>query len=212
MIITKQKEFNKLIKSIDKGPVFIIGCNECATLCHTGGEEEILSMKKALGKKNIKTTGWVILEPACNLQKDKILLKNYKKDVEKAKKILVLACGNGAQTVSEIIEGIDIVPGCDTLFLGEIKHVNDFEKRCALCGECIQDLFESYCPIARCPKSMLNGPCGGVKNGKCEISSDLDCIWDIIYKNLKKKGQLNRLKEIKKPKDWSKSTEMRRII
>ena len=212
MIVTKQKEFDDIIKCISKGPVFIVGCSECATVCHTGGEEEVLSMKKTLEKKDIKITGWVILEPACNFQKDKRLLKNHKKEIEKAKKILVLACGNGAQTVSEIIEDIDIVPGCDTLFLGEIKHANNFEKRCTLCGECIQDVFDSFCPVARCPKSMLNGPCGGAKNGKCEIGNDIDCIWDTIYKDLKKKGQLYRLKEIKKPKDWSKSTEMRRII
>jgi hypothetical protein len=212
MIITKQKELCSLIKSISEGPVFIIGCNECATLCHTGGEEEVLSMKKTLEEKNIKVSGWVILEPACNLQKDKLLLKNHKENIGKAKKILVLACGNGAQTVGEIIGDIDIIPGCDTLFLGEIKHANDFEKRCALCGECIQDIFDSFCPVARCPKSMLNGPCGGVKNGKCEVSSDIDCIWDIIYKDLKKKGQLNRLKEIQKPKDWSKSIQTRRTI
>lgn len=212
MIITKQKEFNHIIKNIADDPVFIIGCNECATVCHTGGEEEVLSMKKALEEKGIKITGWVILEPACNLQKDKILLNNFKKDIENAKKILVLACGNGAQAVSEIIKEKDILPGCDTLFLGEIKHANDFEKRCALCGECIQDLFDSFCPVARCPKSMLNGPCGGVKNGKCEIDSDIDCIWELIYKELKKKDQLYRFKDIKKPKDWSKSIEFRRII
>ncbi len=81
-----------------------------------------------------------------------------------------------------------------------------------MCGDCIQDLFEGVCPISRCPKSMLNGPCGGSIDGKCEISKELDCIWDIIYKSLKEKGQLKRLKEIKKPKDWSKSTEMRRIL
>lgn len=212
MIITKQKEFCDLIKRISKDPVFIIGCSECATLCHTGGEEEVLSMKKSLEENDIKVTGWVILEPACNLQKDKLILKNHKDDIGKAKKILVLACGNGIQTVAEIIDGIEIIPGCDTLFLGEVKHANDFEKRCVLCGECIQDLFDSFCPVARCPKNMLNGPCGGAKNGKCEISSDIDCIWDIIYKELKKKGQLNKLKQIQKPKNWSKSTESRRII
>ena len=108
MIITKQKNFNELLISIKEGPVFIIGCNECATLCHTGGKEEILAMKKALKKKNIKTTGWIVLEPACNLQNDKRLLKNHKKEIEAAKKILVLACGNGAQTVSEIIDKIDV--------------------------------------------------------------------------------------------------------
>jgi hypothetical protein len=74
------------------------------------------------------------------------------------------------------------------------------------------DLFGSFCPISRCPKEMLNGPCGGSINGKCEINSELDCIWEIIYKHLKKKGQLDRLREIKKPKNWSKSTDMRRVL
>jgi len=212
MIITRQKDFDKLLASISDGPVFIIGCSECATLCKTGGEDEIIKMKEDLQKKNIDTTGWVILDPACHLQNDKRLLKNHKNEIEKAKKILVLACGNGVQTVSEVINDIDIIPGTDSLFLGEIKRLSDFEKRCIMCGDCIQDLFEGVCPIARCPKGMLNGPCGGSIQGKCEISSELECIWDIIYKRLKEKGQLNRLKEIKKPKDWSKSTEMRRVL
>jgi len=212
MIITKQKKFNDLLISIKDGPVFIIGCNECATLCHTGGKEEIISMKKALKKKNIKTTGWIVLEPACHLQNDKHLLKKHKNEIETAKKILVLACGNGVQTVSEIIDKIDVIPGTDTLFLGEIKRINDFEKRCVMCGDCIQDLFEGVCPVSRCPKSMLNGPCGGAISGKCEIDNEIDCVWDIIYKRLKEKGQLHRLKEIKKPKDWSKSTDMRRVL
>jgi len=212
MIITKQKDFDKLLTSISNGPVFIIGCSECATLCKTGGEDEIVKMKEDLRKNNIDTTGWIILDPACHLQNDKRLLKKHKDEIENAKKILVLACGNGVQTVSEVIKNIDIVPGTETLFLGEIKRLTDFEKRCIMCGDCIQDLFEGVCPISRCPKSMLNGPCGGSIDGKCEISTELDCIWDIIYKRLKEKGQLNKLKEIKKPKDWSKSTEMRRIL
>jgi ferredoxin len=212
MIVTKQKNFNDLQKAIGNNPVFIIGCSECATICHTGGEEEITLMKKAFKEKGVKTTGSVILEPACNFQKDKLLLKKHKKEIDEAKKILVLACGNGVQTVSELIENIDIVPGTETLFLGEIKHANQFEKRCVLCGECIQDLFEGVCPVARCPKSMLNGPCGGTKNGKCEIGNDVDCVWDIIYKKLKEKNQLHKLKEIKKPKNWSRSTETRRTL
>jgi len=212
MIVTRQKNFDDLLKSITNGPVFIIGCSECATICHTGGEEEILQMKSALEKKNICVTGWVVLDPACNLQNDKRLLRKYKKELAEAKKILVLSCGSGAQTISEIIDNIDVIPGTDTIFLGEIKRLVDFEKRCTLCGDCIQDLFGGVCPISRCPKSMLNGPCGGSVDGKCEVSSDLDCIWDIIFKRLAEKGRLDRLKEIKKPKDWSKSTEMRRVL
>lgn len=212
MIITKQKEFNDLLNSIDDGPVFIIGCNECATLCHTGGEEEVLEMQDALENKNINVTGWVVLEPACHLNNDKRLLKSHRKETDKTKKILVLACGNGVQTVSEIFEDKDVISGTDTLFLGEIKRVTEFDKRCEMCGECLLDLFGNFCPIARCPKSMLNGPCGGSKEGKCEVDPDIDCIWDVIYKRLKEKGQLNRLKEIQKPKDWSRSIEMRRTL
>ena len=212
MIITKQKEFNDLLSHIGKGPVFIVGCSECATLCHTGGEEEISSMKEALRKKNINVTGYVILEPACNLQNDKRLLRKHEKEIDNAKRILVLACGNGVQTVSEILDDFEIIPGTDTLFLGEIKHANEFEKRCNLCGECIQDIFGGICPISRCPKNMLNGPCGGLKDGKCEINSDIDCVWDLIYKRLKKSGQLHLIKDIIKPKDWSKSNELKRRL
>jgi ferredoxin len=212
MIITKQKDFDDLLKSIGEGPVFIIGCSECATICKTGGEDDVKKMENKLKKNNIETTGWIILEPACNLLNDKRLLKKCKTEIEKAKKVLVLACGNGIQTVSEIVKDIDVIPGTDTLFLGEIKRLTDFEKRCVMCGECIQDLFEGVCPISRCPKSMLNGPCGGSINGKCEVSSEMDCVWDIIYKKLKEKGQLNKLKKIQEPKNWGKSTETRRVL
>ena len=212
MIVTRQKDFNDLLSAIRDGPVFIVGCNACATLCHTGGEEEVLLMKDALKKNNIQTTGWIILEPACHLKNDKRLLKKYKNEIDKAKKMLVLACGNGVQTVSEIIVGTDVIPGTDTLFLGEIKRASDFEKRCEMCGECIIDLFEGVCPVSRCPKYMLNGPCGGAIDGKCEVDNEIDCVWDIIYNCLKEKGQLHRLKKIREPKNWSKSTEMRRVL
>ena len=212
MIITKQKDFNELLSSVGKEPVFIIGCSECATMCRTGGEKEVLEMKGALEDKNIPVTGWVILEPACHLQNDKRILRKYKDEVNNANKILVLACGNGIQTVSEIIENADVIAGNDTLFLGEIKRANEFEKRCNMCGDCIEDMFGGFCPVSRCPKSMLNGPCGGSIDGKCEVDSNIDCVWDLIYKRLKEKNQLQLLKIIQKPKDWSKSTETRRVL
>ena len=212
MIISRQKDFNTLLDDIGKGPVFIIGCSECATLCHTGGEEEVVAMKRAFEDSKIEVTGWIVLDPACHLQNDKRLLRKHTDEVNKAKKVLVLACGNGAQTVSEIITECDVITGTDTLFLGEIKRVNEFEKRCIMCGDCIVDLFAGLCPISRCPKHMLNGPCGGAKDGKCEVSQEMDCIWDIIYQRLKSNGRLDQLKEIKEPKDWSKSIDMRRKL
>jgi len=212
MIITKQKDFEDLLELVGLGPIFIVGCSECATLCHTGGEEEVLAMKDAFEKKKVKVSGWIILDPACHLNNDKRLLKSHDIELAESKKILVLACGNGVQTLSDIFNDKDVLPGTDTLFLGEIKRANEFEKRCTMCGECLLDLFGGFCPVSLCPKSMLNGPCGGVKEGKCEISSDLDCMWEQTYKLLKKKGKLNLLDKIQKPKDWSKSLEMRRKI
>jgi ferredoxin len=212
MIVTKQKDFNCILDLIDQDPVFIIGCSECATLCHTGGEEEVIAMKDSLENNKIKVTGWIVLDPACHLQNDKRILRKYRKEVNNAKKILVLACGNGVQTVSEIINDALVISGSDTLFLGEIIHTGNFEKRCNLCGDCILDLFDGFCPISRCPKGMLNGPCGGVDHGKCEVSQDIDCIWNIIITRFKERGQLIRLKKIIEPKDWSKSCEMMRNL
>jgi ferredoxin len=212
MIITKQKNFKELLILIGKGPVFIIGCSECATICHTGGEKEVIEMNNTLNDKNIEVTGWTILEPACNLLNDKRILRNYKKEIKKAKKILVLACGNGVQTISEIFKETDIISGTDTLFLGEIKHIDEFEKRCEICGDCIIDFFGGLCPISRCPKNMLNGPCGGSKNGKCEVDNNMDCIWNLIYKRLSDKGRFQELKDIRNPIDWSKSTIWRRDV
>ncbi|MBN2603977.1 MAG: methylenetetrahydrofolate reductase C-terminal domain-containing protein [Candidatus Thermoplasmatota archaeon] len=200
------------MRLINNDPVFLIGCSECATMCKTGGEEEILIMKKILEQKEITVTGYVILDPACNLQKSKIQFKNVKENLNKAKKLVVFSCGNGVQTVSEIFENLEVISGTNTLFLGEIKHANEFEKNCIMCGECIQEIFNGFCPVSRCPKHMLNGPCGGSRDGKCEVSSNLDCIWNTIYLSYKKKGQLNKFKQILAPKDWSKSLEFKRVI
>lgn len=212
MIITKQKDFSCLLELLQNKSVFIVGCSQCATLCNTGGEKEVLEMKQKLQGKNIAVTGWVILDPACHFTNDKRLLRKYKNEIEKAKKILVLACGNGVQTVSDIFDNIDVISGTDTLFLGEIKRVGDFEKKCDLCGECVVDVFSGLCPVACCPKSMLNGPCGGVNNGKCEISDDIDCVWHLIIEHLKNNKKLDKLHSIQEPKDWSKSTFFKRRI
>jgi ferredoxin len=212
MIITKQKNFIELLRCIDSKPVFLIGCNECATLCHTGGKDEVLLLKEALVKEHIPVSGWVILEPACHLMNDKRMLKRYTKELSKSAKVLVLACGNGVQTIAEILPEKEVIAGTDTLFLGEISRVNEFDRRCMLCGECLLDNFGGFCPVTRCPKSMLNGPCGGSSDGKCEINSEMECVWDCIYQVLKKKGKLDALIAIQKPKDWSKASEIKRRI
>jgi ferredoxin len=212
MIITRQKNFDELLQILGNRPVFLIGCSECATLCHTGGKDEILAMKVALEKRKIPVSGYVILDPACNLQNNKRMLKEHAKELENINKILVFACGNGVQTVAEHFVEKEVITGADTLFLGEISHANEFNKRCILCGECLLDVFGGLCPVSRCPKSMINGPCGGASNGKCEIDSEMECIWDRIYDGLKKRGNLRILSVIQLPKDWSKAGESTRRV
>ena len=212
MIITKQKNFEELLYSIDSKPVFLIGCSQCATLCHTGGKEEVLALNQALKTKQIPVSGWVILEPACHHINDKRILKNHAEELKNSTKVLVLTCGNGVQTLAGLLPDKEIIAGTDTLFLGEISHVNEFNKRCVLCGECLLDLFAGLCPVSQCPKSMLNGPCGGSSQGKCEINQQVECVWDRIIQNLKKQEKLQTLSVIQKPKDWSKAGEMNRRI
>jgi len=212
MIITKQKNLEEILRVLGNGPVFLIGCSECATLCHSGGKDEIGAMKEALEKRKIPVSDCVILDPACHLNNNKRMLKEYSTEIDRSDKILVFACGNGVQTVAELFIEKEVLSGTDTLFLGEISRVNEFDKRCILCGECLLDSFVGLCPVSRCPKSMLNGPCGGSFGGKCEISSEMECIWDRIYQELKNKGKLHVLEAIQKPKDWSKSEEMKRRV
>ncbi len=211
MIITKQKDLDLILKRV-KNSVFIVGCSECATICKTGGEKEVKDMKKQLESNKIMVSGCTILDPACHYNNNKRILKNYKNELQKSDTVLVLACGNGVQTVSELLEGKTIISGTDTLFLGEIKRANRFEKRCNMCGECLLDVFGGFCPVTRCPKSMLNGPCGGSKNGKCEVNQEYDCIWEKVYKHLKKAKELDLFNQIQKPKEWSKSKDMWRDI
>ncbi len=210
MIISKQKKIDDILDFVDSSPVFLIGCSECATVCKTGGEEEVLEMKNIFEKHGVVVTGYVVLDPACNFLNDKRLLRKYNAELDEAERVVVLACGNGVQTVSEIIVDKPVFSGTDTLFLGEIKRIGDFERRCNLCGECIAVDFGGFCPISRCPKKMLNGPCGGSVDGKCEVDPDLDCVWDLIYQKFKKENRLDDLKKFFPAKDWSKSLEMNR--
>lgn len=206
MIITKKKKLCHILEKTKDSRVFIAGCSECATISHTGGEKEVLEMKEYLEKKGITVTGWVVLDPACHLPNTKRIFRE--KLSEDTDKILVLACGNGVQTVADALPDKEVIAGLDSLFLGEIIHLSEFERRCNLCGECIVDEFDGICPIARCPKHMLNGPCGGSQNGRCEVNLEMKCVWDKIYKNMLENGIGGQLRKIIPPKDWSKSLEM----
>ena len=211
MVITKQKEFKEILKYIaDEKKIFLIGCGECSTTCKTGGEKDVLKIKELLEKEGKIITGWCIPEAPCIAAKLKLELAKNRKTIEASDAVVVFACGLGIQSLKENLR-VDkpIHVGCDTLFMGEIDAKGTFLERCSACGDCVLELTGLICPVTRCAKSLLNGPCGGQNKGKCEVGKDRDCAWILIYNELKKSNKLDLLKERRPPKDHSKSSKPR---
>jgi ferredoxin len=206
MIITKQKAIDEVLDYIkNDSVVFLIGCALCATTCKTGGEAEAKLLSEILSAKGKKVTGWDILNPACYVLESKKLLRRKEKEIAEAESIISLACGGGTQTIAEII-GKPVYPANDTLFQGEIVRLSPqedrFEKKCLMCGECIIGTTGGICPVTRCPKGLRNGPCGGVNRGKCEVDSERDCVWTLIYNRLKELNQLENMGITNKTRDY----------
>lgn len=183
--------------------VYLVGCGTCATICHTGGKSEVLEMKDKLEAAGKKVTGWMVIPTACDeLTKD--ALRENAKAVNAADCILVMSCAFGVQTVA-LHANSPVYPALNTLFIGKEESPGYFIEVCLQCGNCLLGRTAAICPLVRCAKSLLNGPCGGSVGGKCEISTDIPCAWQLIIDRLKDMGQLDKLEEIQPPQDWSTS-------
>jgi ferredoxin len=203
--ITAQKPFDEISQSLSGvGKVYLVGCGTCATMCHTGGKSEVLDMKGKLEAAGKKVTGWMVVPTACDeLTKD--ALEENAKDIEAADVILAMTCAFGAQTIT-LYANKPVYPALNTLFVGKEEAPGHFIEVCMQCGNCILATTVGICPLVRCAKSLLNGPCGGSIDGKCEISPDIPCAWQMIYDRLAALGQLDKLEEIVPPRDWSTSS------
>ncbi len=214
MIITEQKPFQEILDSL-KGytKIFWVGGGECATTCKTGGEDELLKMKAQLEAQGKTVLGMCIPGAPCVASQIKTELAKNTKLLREAEAILVLACGLGVQSVKDNDRlGLVVLPGCNTLFGAVMDAQGNFYEKCSLCGECVLDVTAGICPITLCPKGLLNGPCGGMDKGKCEVDKDRDCAWVLIYKELDKRKKLDALKKIQKPKDFKKATKPHKLI
>jgi ferredoxin len=211
--ITAQKPFEEISEALSEVErVYVVGCGTCATMCHTGGKSEVLDMKDRLEAAGKKVTGWMVIPIACDeLTKD--ALAENAKDVAEADAILAMTCAFGAQTIT-LYTNKPVYPALNTLFVGKEETPGHFIEVCMQCGNCILAKTAGICPLVRCAKSLLNGPCGGSVKGKCEISPDIPCAWQMIYDRLAALGQLDKLEEIVPIRDWSTSREggPRRII
>jgi ferredoxin len=203
--VTKQKPLEEILPSLGKAKkVFLVGCGTCATICHTGGRAEVLAMKEKLEAEGKKVTGWMVIPTACDELTREALAQNAEA-VESADAILVMSCAFGVQTVT-MYSDKPVYPALNTLFVGKEETPGHFIEVCMQCGNCVLATTVGICPLVRCAKSLLNGPCGGSVDGKCEVSPDTPCAWQLIYDRLKALGQLDKMEEIVPVRDWSTSS------
>jgi ferredoxin len=215
MIITEQKKFEEILdKLAPYKKVLVLGCGHCATVCQTGGEDQVKAMAQKLKEAKASsgmTVETAIVEEPCDVRILKRDSKKAKKEFDSADVILTMCCGVGTQTVGGTMNKV-VVPALNTLFIGEVERIGKFEEMCRACGNCILEETGGICPITRCAKGLMNGPCGGMSKGKCEVKNyTKDCGWVLIYNKLKEQGRLDKFRQYRQPRDYSLSSYPRSV-
>lgn len=190
MLITQLKS-KETIEAIAAGNIFVINCHGCKEVRFP--EEEVKALQDEW-RENGRLTGMITGDYICNPEHMKVQLKKHEAQIEKADVVLVFSCGVGVQTVAEYLENKKVCAACDTFPLPGFQGVTPLEYDCKQCGECYLNLTGGICPITACSKSLVNGQCGGSKNGKCEVDPDMECGWERIYRRLAQLGRLDVLK------------------
>jgi hypothetical protein len=209
MIVTVPKDLSTILDMIgEEKKVYIVGCAGCATLCETGGEEQTKELEARLRECGKEVSGSRVLDVPCDERVAKLELKENP-ELLQADVLLVMACGAGVQGIRNCV-GVPTLPVLDSAFLGTVERIGIYKEYCSICGECMIEMMDSLCPITRCAKKMLNGPCGGMVDGKCEVDPEMDCVWDAIYRVLNEKGELEKLEGYQAPKDHGKKYEILR--
>lgn len=208
MIIAERKpiqEIKKMIVPYKK--ILIVGCATCVTICMAGGKPEVKTLSSIL-KLSYRIDGKDIevIEDEVERQCEKEFVETLEENIKNVDAVISLGCGAGVQVITKMFPKTVVLPGLNTKFIGIPQEHGLWVGNCAACGDCKLHLTGGICPIACCSKGLLNGPCGGSKNGKCEIDNEVDCAWQMIYDRLKNSGKLEQLEEIIPIKDWSKSS------
>lgn len=217
MIGTANKPEQEVLEAVaDYQNVIVVGCNGCAKVCNTGGEPQVAEMAGKLREAGKKVVLEVTPERTCYINHTLNAFSGKEKELNDAEALLVLGCGGATQVVRQATEelglalpvkiALDSVGHMDTVIAGELAI-----EQCQECGECVLNWTGGICPVTKCAKSLLNGPCGGTQDGKCEVDSDRDCAWVLIYERLKSLGQLNELSSYREPKDFEKFNKPRSL-
>jgi len=209
MIVGNRKPLEEILQMVKPyKKILLLGCRECITVCAAGGEREVavlaseLKMSRAKDGQEIEIKEFT-LERQCDFE----YIDQIKPFVDEYEAVVSMACGAGIQYTSERFPKKVVLPAINTTFLGVALEYGVWAERCQGCGECILHLTAGVCPVARCAKSLFNGPCGGSSTGKCEVNKDTDCAWQLIVDRLKAQGQLEKYEEVILEKDWSTSRD-----
>ncbi|OGS43901.1 MAG: hypothetical protein A2539_04885 [Elusimicrobia bacterium RIFOXYD2_FULL_34_15] len=190
MLITQIKPKDEIISKLSKS-IFIFKCIGCKEVLFPENEVDKF-ISESLGQNSI--TGTVKIDYLCNPEFSQAYINNHKPEIEKAGTVLVFSCGVGVQVLSSLLENKKVLTGCDTIYINGFQGLTAQNYNCAQCGSCFLNDTAGICPITACSKGLLNGSCGGAKNGKCEVSKDFDCGWENIYNRLKKLNKKSKQK------------------
>ena len=198
--ITRGKSEEEILRLLEGlGRIYIIGCGTCTTLTATGGAPEVAAMGERLRAAGKMVTGEMVAPVACDnltgeaLRQEKVLM-------EQADALLVMSCAYGVQNIARRIPKV-VVPGVDTLFIGAEAGPGRFDEGCKQCGTCIIGETGGICPVTTCHKGLVNGPCGGTDEGRCEIDRNKPCAWTRIYNRLSELGKLHVMRRLQEPRN-----------
>ena len=199
--ITRQKPFEEIqgqLAELDR--VFIIGCGTCTTMTKTGGIDQVLEMKDRLQELGKRVSGWTVIPTACD-EMTEVAMKENGRAINNTGCILAMPCALGVHRISSYID-LPVIPALDTLFIAVEDTPGYFREVCAQCGQCVLGETAGICPITTCHKGLVNGPCGGTNDGKCEVDKEKDCAWTLIYERLKEQGRLDLMKKYHPPHNF----------
>ncbi|HHX64501.1 MAG TPA: hypothetical protein GX702_06380 [Chloroflexi bacterium] len=208
MIVAERKPLAEIAANLQHTRrLLVLGCNTCVAVCLAGGEREVQVMTSALRLALRETNPDIIITGrAVERQCEEEFNAPLADEIANHDVVLSMACGVGVQTLAEQFPDVIVYPALNTQHMGRPEELGIWSERCAGCGNCVLDRFGGVCPIARCSKNLLNGPCGGSENGRCEVDPEhLDCAWQMIYDRLVRIGQVDRLLAVEPVKDWSPS-------
>ncbi len=204
MITGEAKPLAEILGMIEgRERVLVLGCRGCVTVSNLGGEKEAGLLASALRIARKKTGRPAAVEDATvERQCDPEYVAGLAGRVAAYDAVVSLACGVGPQFVAQQFPGLPVFPGINTTFLGGALGHGVWSERCQGCGNCLIHHFGGLCPIARCAKSLMNGPCGGSSGGKCEIGPEVDCVWQLIVERMEALGRLAELGRVFPVKNW----------